>query len=618
MSSIGPRRSLRVAGALAAACLVLPALDGPGRGARADETPAAGTAPDAKTRDEIVKVVDELRAEASKIRGLAWKHAVPADLLTRAQLTRKIEEMIQEDLKPDEYARDLKILRRLGMLTAEEDPIEMEKRFLAQAVAGYYDPKAKRLYIIDGLSVDAQRPTMLHELIHALEDQYIGLEARQKLVEKDSDALFALKCLEEGSAEFARKAYEKAHPDVAKRSLAEQMKGQSAELAAALEATPAMLLVPTLLHYTLGPALVTRYVGRDFPGGMARMYAGDAPTTEEQFLHPSRFLSKDRDLPRVIAFPADLAQAAGPAWRGLESQGYGELDFSLWMSHWLGRNRGRLATDGDGRMWDRSAGIAAAGWDGLRLQVLERDGVPTGVAMASAWDTRADAKEAGDAIEAALRAQFAGEFEAQPWRDAESAEGRELDFSDRFGRGRLLVRDDVVLLLDGFPKETFDAVWARLAKTGFTRDPKDTWTEANNVDLVTLSAWKGGGAGWQLPDEMWVADDRPDSFSKGDLSVRLAAETMPVPEVAKKYLDDAGLTSPTARIDARKIREISVGGKDSARLDYEDPATGLSHALVFVLFDGVTVVVRATAPKASWGRTAKDLDEALEGIVWKD
>ena len=31
----------------------------------------------------MLKVVEELRVEAAKIRGLAWKHDVPADLLSR-------------------------------------------------------------------------------------------------------------------------------------------------------------------------------------------------------------------------------------------------------------------------------------------------------------------------------------------------------------------------------------------------------------------------------------------------------------------------------------------------------------------------------------------------------
>ncbi len=621
MPAFGSRRRLIAgAGVVAVLCLAVPALSGPGGVASAGDAPAS-TGPDEATRAEVVRVVEELRVEAAKIRGLAWKHDVPADLLTRDQLKKQLEEMIKEDFKPDEYERDLKILRRLGLLTAEEDPLEMTKRFLEQGVAGFYNPKTKRLYIIDGLSVDAQRPTMLHELIHALEDQYIDLEARQKAVEKDSDLLFAMKCTIEGSAEHARKLYEKAHPDVAKRALAEQAKGQNmVELGKTLRETPAILFVPTLLNYQMGPALVGRYVGRDYPGGMDRIYAGDWPTTAEQFVHPGRFVNKDRDLPRGIAWPETLAEAAGAGWKGLEAQSTGELDFALWMSHWSGKNRGRLTIEsmGSGRMWDKAAGLAAEGWDGMKVQILTKDGAPTGVALASAWDTREDAKEAGDALEAALRAQFESLFTANPWRDGSDGTGRVLDFTGPYGTGRILVRNDVVLLLDGFPKETFDAVWARLETTKFTRDPKDTWTAANNIDPVTQATWKSGAVGWQLPDEMWVADEKPDSFSKGDLTVRLATEKMALQAVVLKYYVDAKTNSPQAQIELTAITEVSVSGKEGARLDYEDPATGASHTLIFVISEGVTVVVRANAPKAAWGGASKDLDAALDALIWKE
>ena len=462
---------------------------------------------------------------------------------------------------------------------------------------------------------------MLHELIHALEDQYIDLEARQKPVEKDSDALFALKCAEEGSAEHARKLYEKAHPDVAKLSHQEQAKAQNLdELTKLMKATPAFLFVPTLLQYQMGPALVARYVGLDYPAGMAKMYAGDEPTTQEQCAHPGRFVNKDRDLPRGIAWPEHLAEAAGPDWKGLETQVMGEVDFALWMSYWLGHNHGRLALAdaGSGRMWDKGAGVAAEGWDGMKVQVLEKAGRPTGLALASAWDSHKDAVEAGDALEAALRAQFDGEFNAAPWRDAVGGQGRVLDFRDHFGAGRLLVRDDVVLLLDGFPGETFNAVWALLDGTKFTRDPKDTWTAATNVDRVTTATWKSGGVGWQVPDEMWVADEEPDSFSKGGLSVHLAVEKMAMQAVVLKYFVQAKSKSPKAKFDLSTMTEISVGEKEAARLDYEDPATKVTHTLIFVLSDGATVVVRANSPSASWSASSNDLDDALDAIVWRD
>lgn len=590
--------------------------------ARADDSTAAGT-PDAKTREAVVRVVEELRQEASKIRGLPWKQDVPADLLTREQLKQHLEKMIQDEFKPDEYARDKKILQRLGMIVGDEDPLEMEKAFLEQGIAGFYDPKTKRLYIIDGLSVEGQRPTILHELIHALEDQHYGLEKIQRAVEKDSDKLFAVKCMVEGSAERARKLYEQTHPEVARVSRKDQSKAtNNEEMAKLAKITPAFLFVPSLLHYQTGPALVTRFVGSDYPGGMAKMYAGDAPTTQEQCLHPGRFVTANRDLPRTFTFPAKLAEAAGPGWKGLEDQPTGELDFLMWMNHWLGKNKGRLAAEDaqNGRMWSKEAAVAAEGWDGMRAQILEKDGVPTGLVLASAWDSHQDAAEAANAVEACLRAQFGEDFHAAAWADTDDRKGRQLDFSDRYGVGRIAVRDDVLLVLDGFPKATFGAVWALLEGVKFERDPKDSWSRATQPDLVAQAAWNGGVVGWNRPDEMWVADEAPGGFSRGDLSIRMTVEKGPVQLTFLKAMVEARRTMPKAKIDATALTELQVGSKGAIRLDFDDPGASpvTTNSLILVLAEGATLVVRASAPKDAWDRLSTDLDAAFDTLVWKD
>ena len=72
MSTSTGRRTNLVRGGV----LALAGLCATGGRVAADDAPA-GAAPDAKLRERIVEVVAELRVEASKIRGLAWKRDVP-------------------------------------------------------------------------------------------------------------------------------------------------------------------------------------------------------------------------------------------------------------------------------------------------------------------------------------------------------------------------------------------------------------------------------------------------------------------------------------------------------------------------------------------------------------
>ena len=87
----------------------------PGRAARGD---AAGwrrrrrrrrpvpAGRDEARRAEILAIVDELRDDAARIRGLPWKYDVPADVITRDAAAEGLEKMIKEEIKPDEYERD--------------------------------------------------------------------------------------------------------------------------------------------------------------------------------------------------------------------------------------------------------------------------------------------------------------------------------------------------------------------------------------------------------------------------------------------------------------------------------------------------------------------------------
>ncbi len=600
--------------------------------AQPDKAPPApapqGNGPDEALRAKVKQIVDELREEASRIRGLPWKQDVPADLLTRAQLKERLEEMIKEELKPDEYARDLKILRRMGLLTPDEDPIEIQKGFLEKGIAGFFNPKTKRLYLIDGLSGDGQRPTILHELVHALEDQYIDLEKTQKAVEEDSDRIFAVKCAIEGSAETARALYEKDHPDVAILARKEQASGQNMkDLQETLRKTPAFLVLPTLMHYQTGPALVQRYVGKDYKAGIERLYAGDFPQSQEMCLHPRKFVTEHRDLPRKLTWSDGVAAAAGDGWKGLKATTVGELDFALWMDRWLGGSNGRLnqAALAAGRFWSQEAGLAAEGWDGMMLQILEKDGKPTALAAASAWDSPEDAGQAARAIIACLRKQH-----GDAWKFVGAHIGTSgmdgIDFTGPFGAGRVAQRDDRVYVLDGVPEGRLEAVWAALEATKIERDPKDTWSPATEGDPLAGSTWQDKGIGWKAPEGFEAGPEgTPGTFVKGGLKFKTSVVPAPLPMAVMTLVAAIKGKYPKSTFDAAKlqesIQEVKVSGKEGARIDFVDPAAGgdVAHQLYVVpVGDKATLVVHAEGAKEGWAASERDLADALEAFLFKD
>src|SRR5262249_16773231 len=149
-------------------------------------------------------------------------------------------------------------------------------------------------------------------------------------------------------------------------------------------------------------------------------------------------------------------------WTGLEREVFGELDVALWLDRWLGGNQGKLDVSlaATGRYWSDAAKVASEGWDGVWMQMLETGGEPRAYAIASAWDAPQDAKEAGDAMLAALKAQYAKKFKAGGWIEKDGV--RTSNYEGGYGLGRIEVKGDEVRVVDGLPVDALERVFAVL------------------------------------------------------------------------------------------------------------------------------------------------------------
>ena len=97
-------------------------------------------------------------------------------------------------------AREL-AYKRFGLLP---DTLQLQKllvNLLEEQIVGFYDPKTKVLYIVNGSTSEIVGITVTHELVHALQDQYISLDSVQK-VEGDNDRQSAAQAVFEGQAVY--------------------------------------------------------------------------------------------------------------------------------------------------------------------------------------------------------------------------------------------------------------------------------------------------------------------------------------------------------------------------------------------------------------------------------
>ena len=297
---------------------------------------------------------------------------------------------------PEEWERDTRILRRVGLLSEGEDLKEMVLTMFQSAVAGFYNPKTGNMYVIEGMDVEGQKPTIVHELIHALEDQHYDLDGMEEPYrEDDPDRQFAIRCLWEGSAEYARRLYQDMEPAVAKHYYVAQGKNPSAAAQQAMmQTTPTYMLLSTLLHYRTGPNFVMhQYRKYGYADGMQKLFE-DPPTTQEQVLHPHKWLGTNRDYPRKVVWGTDIAAALGKPWKKVEEHSIGELDLAIYLDFFHGDKKGRLNQQdmGFGKFVDKRSNAAARGWDGGRAKFLEDDDGKIIVVQALVFDSESQAE----------------------------------------------------------------------------------------------------------------------------------------------------------------------------------------------------------------------------------
>jgi hypothetical protein len=331
--------------------------------------------------------IDDLVRAAEAVRQLRLQRPVTIEIEDGDAITSSLRAQIEEA----EIERARLVYGALGLLDADEDLRSMFAGVLGEQVIGYYDPDTGRLVIREdvmaGLAgafgqgqTQEARLVLVHELVHALQDQRLGLgESYQKQRTADGDNAF--RAVVEGDATLAMLAHalrQQGIPLSAATAGIQQM-GDYLDLNALvrgekLDDAPAILRVTLVAPYLRGLQFIAALQGR---GGWPAVNNAHRrpPTTSEQVLHPEKFFAREPG--EEIEIP-DNRQVLAAGFERIEEDTLGELELSVY----LGQKR-VSGTDEE----------AAAGWAGDRLAVYLRR-KEAAVIWWTTWDTDADAEEA--------------------------------------------------------------------------------------------------------------------------------------------------------------------------------------------------------------------------------
>jgi hypothetical protein len=348
------------------------AFDGGEEEGGAKPRPPAAAAEKAAPVSIIAKRVEE-------IRGLRFETPPRPAEVSPAQAKRDGLEDLDRSYPATQRHADEEVLKLLGLLAPSVDLRNVSATVFGQGVAGYYDPRTKRLRIVKGAQTTnrfLEEITLAHELTHALEDQRFGLDLED--TSGSDDAALARLALVEGSATAVMLTYGERH-----FSADQSLGGLFASLGQDTGDLPPFIEAQLLFPYLGGQAFVQRLFATGNNSWQV-LNAADRfrpPASTEQVLHPDKYLAVEQPL-RVQVDPGPVL---GEGWKRVAGGTWGE-----WATGELLGNP-----------------VPAEGWGGDRYELWQQ---PIGTCQAPCrqrdalvmrwrWDTRADARE----FETALR-----------------------------------------------------------------------------------------------------------------------------------------------------------------------------------------------------------------------
>ena len=370
------------------------------------------------------RAIAELIRAAEDVRGLRFARDVPV----LVQNSDAIMAYVDSQIETQRLERARVVYAALGLLRPDLDVRSLLLRLMGEQIVGYYDVEQHRLVVRDdvmrafggaddqAVDLTEARVVLVHELVHALQDQHLGLSATMH-DERDSDEENAFHALVEGDATLAMIAFafqqqavplsELTRNPAQVQRLSELV--QSSPLAGTeLGGAPAIVRVPLLSAYVDGLTFAANLHGDGGWGRVNRAHA-DPPASSEQVLHPERFVRRDAP----IRLRLDGAKSAlGEGYALLHEDTLGELELSVYFGQ-----------TGD----ERAAQRAAEGWGGDRLYAYRATDKTVAILWLAVFD---DENEAKEATEAAARI-----------RTAASEPARATHVVERRGRALLILRN---------------------------------------------------------------------------------------------------------------------------------------------------------------------------------
>jgi hypothetical protein len=321
--------------------------------------------------------------QIEKAVGVPFKRPPKLEVKTRDQ----VRDFVLAQLKDSATQRDLAgkeaTYKLLGLIPDTMNVRNLFVNLLTEQILGYYDPKTKILYVIDGAPEDIVGITIMHELVHALQDQYYNLDSLQR-ASGDDDRQLAAQSVIEGEAVYEQMSVMAGGGDKLAARLGcgwDRVRDaiRDSKSSPIFSAAPMAIQEELLFPYINGGDFVCRFKEHS----LQKLPFNDMPQSTEQVMHDRAYFATPRDAPLRVTLPK-MSNV-------IYENTLGEFDTRLVLFE--------HARD------QQLASRASIGWGGDRYAVVH---TPSGNALAwvSAWDSAVDAAEFVDALGQAIQRRY--------------------------------------------------------------------------------------------------------------------------------------------------------------------------------------------------------------------
>jgi hypothetical protein len=339
------------------------------------------------------KVAGEAIPRIEEVTGLTFKTDPKIEPRSRDEVRAFLERRFREDLPDEEIEGTRAAYQRLGLIPDTLDLRAFMLDLLEEQVVGYYDPEAKTLYVVQEASPEQASMIIAHELVHALQDQYMSLDSLQ-LLRGDNDRQMAAQAVIEGQAMIVQI---QAMLGAAGGDIAALVPGGWDRVREIIRETssqqPIFARAPRIIQETI---IFPYLSGAEFMRTFQQLRPGEAPygdmpRSTEQIMHARAYFN-ERDVATRVTLPAPRVG------RDRYQNNLGEFETRLFLYE---------------HMRDQSGAVrGAAGWDGDRYMVVQ---TPRGEALAwvTVWDSPVEAAEFTEMLDRAIGRRFDGEVMRQ-------------------------------------------------------------------------------------------------------------------------------------------------------------------------------------------------------------